>query len=200
MLVTVQDEATVRVSVDTDPDAAFNRICRQNPKLRVEQTSEGEILVMSPAGNESSIRNVEIVGQLRNWAKQDGQGMVFDSNTVFRLPDLSKLGPDAAWASVRQLATFTSKQRKKFLPLAPEFVIELKSPTDRIPKLHDKMRRWIANGVELAWLLDADERRVWIYANTGSLREEIAPTVVLGEGSVAGFQLVMEDIYRGLNF
>ena len=198
MELTLRDEATVTVLLD-DPDAAFEEICASHPNLRVEQTSAGEVIIMSPAGNESSFRNLEILAQLRNWAKRDGRGKVFDSNTVFRLPDGSKLGPDGAWVARSRYASFSPGERKEFLPLAPDLVVELKSQADRMPVLQRKMESWIANGVAAAWLIDADARLVWIYSAGQAVRKLEAPAVVPGQGPIAGFELVMNEIYIGLD-
>ena len=200
MHVTVQDEAVIKVVPLCDADAAFGQLCEANPDLRVEQTSGGEIILMPPAGNESSYRNGEIISQLRDWARQDGRGKVFDSNTVFCLADGSKLGPDAAWIFSEKLRTFSATQRKRFLPVAPDFIIELRSESDRLSDLHLKMQRWIANGVQLAWLVDADQRRVWVYAPDGGVHEQVAKPAIQGQGPIAGFTLVTEEIYLGLDF
>ncbi len=199
MELILQDRAWVTVRVPGDPDKAFATICRNNPNARVERWSNGTITIMPPAGNESSYRNVELIAQLRNWAKKDGRGRVFDSNTVFGLQDTSLLGPDAAWISNQKIASFSQEEREKFLPVAPEFLIELKSRTDRPAKLRRKMQAWIDNGVELAWLIDAKKQIVSIYSPGKAIRELSSPARVLGEGPVAGFELDMDDIYRGLS-
>ena len=199
MELIVQDRAWVTVRVPGDPDKAFATICRNNPNARVERWSNGTITIMPPAGNESSHRNVDLISQLAIWAKRDRRGKVFDSNTVFRLPDTSLLGPDAAWISHGKIASFSQEEREKFLPVAPEFVIELRSRTDRPVQLRRKMQAWIDNGVELAWLIDAKKRMVWIYSPGKAVRELSFPKRVVGEGPVAGFELEMDDIYRGLS-
>jgi len=199
MQLTLPDDLVVHIHPTGSSDAVFEEICSNHPELRIEQTPEGEILIMSPAGNESSNRNLKILRQLGNWTLSDGRGEAFDSNTVFRLPDGSKMGPDAAWISRAKLAAFPAREREKFLPLAPEFVIELRSPSDPLPDLLKKMENWISNGAAEGWLIDADERRVWIYTGQG-VREAINPAHVSGEGPVEGFVLELDEIYRGLKF
>src|SRR5436305_14074926 len=179
MRLTLADTATVHVTPLGSPDVAFEEVCRNHPDLRVEQTRTGKIVIMSPAGNESSNRNAKILAHLAVWAAGDKSGEVFDSNTVFALPDGSKLGPDAAWISRTKLEAFSPKEREQFLPVAPEFVIELVSPTDRISLLTRKMNDWISNGVELGWLIDADERVIWIYTK-GAVRELHTPSILNG--------------------
>ncbi len=197
MLLTLQDDVSVTVRTDDDSDALFYQVCEDNPGLKIEQASSGEVIIMSPAGNRSSNRNGKILRQLGNWAKEDGRGELFDSDTAFRLPDGSKLGPDAAWVSSERLSPFMDLEDDDFYPLTPEFVIELKSKTDRIKKLKRKMEDWMRNGVQLGWLIDADERTVWIYRPGAEPEELLSPTVVRGDGPVIGFELAMDEIYRG---
>jgi Uma2 family endonuclease len=117
MQLSLPDDLVVHIHPTGSSDAIFEEICGNHPELRIEQTREGEILIMSPAGNESSNRNLKILRQLGNWTLSDGRGEAFDSNTVFRLPDGSKMGPDAAWISRARLAAFPAGEREKFLPL-----------------------------------------------------------------------------------
>ncbi len=153
-------------------DDEFYAFCMQNEKLRIERESTGKIIVMPPAGNETSYRNNDLNAQLMLWAKADKRGAAFDSNTVFFLPDGSALGPDAAWILRTRLAAFTREQREKFLPLCPDFVVELTSPSDRLPRIKKKMRAWIDNAAQLGWLIDADRRTVYIY-RPGQEPEEV---------------------------
>lgn len=196
MLLTLQDDVSVTVRTDDDSDALFYQVCEDNPGLKIEQASSGEVIIMSPAGNRSSNRNAKILFQLASWARQDGRGEVFDSDTAFRLPDGSKLGPDAAWVSSERLLPFAETD-DDFFPVTPDFIIELKSKTDPIKKLKRKMEDWMRNGVQLCWLIDADERKVWIYRPGAEPQELLSPTVVRGDGPVIGFELAMDEIYRG---
>ncbi len=197
MLLTLQDDVSAIVQTDGDSDALFYKICEDNPGLKIEQASSGEVIIMPPAGNQSSNRNGKLLRQLGNWALHDGRGEVFDSDTAFRLPDKSKLGPDAAWISLERLLPFQEADLDDFFPLTPDFVIELKSKTDRIKKLKSKMQDWIRNGVQLGWLIDAEEKKVWIYRPDAEPEELHSPTVVMGDGPIAGFELAMDEIYRG---
>ncbi len=200
MQVTVDDGSRVAIIPQSDDADAFDRFALLNPDLRMEQRSTGEIIVMSPAGNESSNRNSEIIRQLSNWTKADGRGKAFDSNTVFALPDGSKLGPDAAWISKARLATFSVKQRRRFLPVVPEFIIELRSESDRLAELESKMLDWMRNGVNLAWLIDANDKLAWIYSAGSAVEVLEQPAAIIGQGAVLGFELSMEDVYQGLDF
>ena len=154
---------------------------------------------MSPTGGNSSFRNGIILAQLIQWAARAGTGKVFESNVLFVLPDKSKRGPDAAWVSEDNLRSLPAGKEDSFLPVIPEFIIELRSKTDRLRRLHSKMCEWVEQGVQLGWLIDADRHTVWIYRQ-GSAEPEmlIDPTIVYGEGPIAGFSLETAPIWRGL--
>lgn len=179
-------------------DEDYQALCEANPGLHIERTAEGEIVIAPPAGGESDYRSSEVITELKIWARRDGRGKAFGSSVQFTLPDGSGLSPDAAWVSNESLATLTRQQRKKFLRLAPEFVVEVLSPTDDLKQAKAKMEQWIANGVQLAWLIDGDAQTVYVYRagrapRTGRRIREIA-----GEGPVAGFTLNLVPIWKGL--
>lgn len=141
---------------------SFEEFVRLNPDLVVEQNSNGEIVIMSPTGGESSERNAELIFQLRGWAKQFG-GPTFDSSVIFCLPDGSKRSPDASWISSERWMSLSQEDRRKFPPMVPDFVIELRSYSDRLKQLQAKMQFYIDNGVRLGWLIDPQIFRVHIY-------------------------------------
>ncbi|HVP45313.1 MAG TPA: Uma2 family endonuclease [Bryobacteraceae bacterium] len=174
----------------------FYEFCAANPDLRVELTAEGDIIIMPPAGAETGYRNSELARQLGNWSRQDGRGRAFDSNTEFLLPDGSALCPDASWVERTRLAKLTREQKRKFTPLVPDFIVELTSPSDRLPRVRKNMEAWIANGVKLGWLLDADRRMAYIYRPRRDDAEKLnAPAKLKGEGPVAGFVLDLAEIW-----
>ena len=177
---------------------AYLDFCRTNPDLRVERGAEGEIIVMPPAGFESSFRNSSLTAQLHNWAEAGDRGHAFDSSAQFLLPDGSALSPDASWVSKEALARIPRQKRKEFLPLAPEFVVEVLSPSDRLKTAKEKMQLWIANGVQLAWLIDGDHKTVYVYRKRKATRTLRDIDELLGEGPVAGFTLRLRPIWRGL--
>lgn len=180
-------------------DQEFYAFCARNPDLRIEREPGGQIIIMPPAGGETGYRNSNIAFQLTRWALANNKGAAFDSNTEFLLPDGSALAPDAAWVSKEQLARLTREQRKLFLPLCPEFVIELISPSDRLTRVMEKMARWIANGAVLGWLIDADREVVWIYRAARDSEELRGCEYLDGEGPVACLHLELADIWRGLS-
>lgn len=176
----------------------YTRFCEANPDLRLELSAEGEIIVMPPAGGESDYRTLEIAGELRTWAKRDGRGKPFGPSAQFFLPDGSGLSPDAAWVSNELLKTISHQQRQKFMPLCPEFVVEVLSPSDRLKTAKDKMEQWIANGVQLAWLIDGDRETVYIYRSHRPVETRRGILKLAGEGPVKGFVLQMRSIWQGL--
>lgn len=179
-------------------DEAFTEFCRVNPDLRIERNSDGAIIVMPPAGGESSSRNLRMSAQLSIWADRDGRGEAFDSSAGFRLADGSILSPDAAWVSNEALHKLTPKQRKGFLPLCPEFVIEILSPSDRLADAKRKMAAWADNGARLGWLIDAEARTIYVYRQGRAAKARRNIAEILGEGPVTGFTLNLTGIWRGL--
>ena len=180
-------------------DESFYDFCVANPDLRVERTAQGEILIVPPAGGESDYRNVKALTRLSHWAERDGRGKVFGPSAAFILPTRAILSPDAAWVSNGRLQPLSREQRRKFLPVCPEFVIEVMSPSDRLPDAIKKMQEWIAAGVELAWLIHGDEETVYVF-RPGRQEAETCAGVdrLAGEGPVAGFELPLQDIWAGL--
>jgi Uma2 family endonuclease len=179
-------------------DAAYLAFCRANPDLRIERTAEGEILIVPPAGSESSYRNSEVTAQLRQWAQEDGRGKAFDSSGQFMLDDGSALSPDAAWVSNISLRSVPREKRKEFLHLCPEFVVELMSPSDRLKQAKAKMEQWIANGTQLAWLIDGDAQTVYVYRKHHPVKTHRGIAKLAGDGPVEGFVLQLATIWKGL--
>lgn len=190
----------VRPAEDEDTEALFERICADFENERIEQDSEGNVYIMAPVGGESSDQNSELTMQLRAWAKQDGRGRTFDSSVAFILPDGSKRSPDGSWLSNEKLITLTREKRRKFPKLAPEFVIELKSPSDRFSDLKSKMQDWRRNGVQLGWLIHPDKQMVLIYREGIEEPEIFQGAELAGDGPVLGFTLHLQPIWEGLGF
>jgi Uma2 family endonuclease len=181
----------------SDPEALFRQICRQYDNTKIEQDEEGNVYVMPPVGGESSNQNFKVSAQLAAWAMRDGRGEGFDSSTAFIFPNGSKRSPDAAWVSNERLLSLPYKERRAFLKVVPEFVIEIKSPTDRYPKLQEKMEEYIENGVELGWLLHPDLREVKVYTKAEVVtHNEIKK--LRGIGPTKGFELDLAPIWKGL--
>lgn len=179
-------------------DAEYFAFCRANPDLRLERTAEGEILIVPPAGSESSYRNSKLTAQLDRWAEADGRGKAFDSSGQFFLPDGSALSPDAAWVSNVRLRSIPREKRKEFLHLCPEFLVEVISPSDRPKRAKAKMEQWIANGAQLAWLIDGDAETVYVYRKRHPVKTHRGIHKLAGEGPVEGFVLQLAAIWKGL--
>ncbi len=177
-------------------DEEFFQLCQINRDLRFERTAEGDIIVMPPTGFETGSRNLEIVRQLGNWAKRDGSGVATESSTGFKLPNGADRAPDAAWILRSRLAEVPPEKKKKFLPLCPDFVIELKSPTDALEDLQAKMGEYIANGVQLGWLINPETRRVHVYRPQTEVEILENPTHISGEPLLQGFTLDLSEIWE----
>lgn len=179
----MSDEDLIRFSEEYNP-------------LRMEMEPNGEILIMTPAGTRTASVNRRISQALGVWADEDGRGEVFDSSAGFRLPSGAVRSPDAAWVANRRWNALTEAEQKRFSPVCPEFVIEITSPSDRIEDVKAKMLdEWIANGAELAWLVEPEARRVTIYRPGQEAEVLEDPSSVQGTGCVAGFELVMERVW-----
>jgi Uma2 family endonuclease len=166
-----------------------------NAPLKVERLASGEILVMTPSGFENNLREAYVVHELFAWAEADGRGFAFSSNAGFNLPDGSTLSPDGGWVESSRLAALTKHVRERFLPFAPDFLIEILSLSDSLPELDAKMEQWIANGVRLAWRIDPFGGTVAVYA-TGTAPVVLSrPEVVEGVEPVAGFRLRMARVW-----
>ena len=175
-------------------DDGFYEFCRLNRDLRIERTAGGELSIMAPAGGKSSNRNAEITFQLRRWAKFDGTGMTFDSSGGFRLPNGAVRSPDASWIADARLATLTDEQRERFIPLCPDFVVELRSPSDSLAAVHDKMREYMENGARLGWLIDPPGRQVFVYRPDSPPERLEAPASVSADAVLPGFSLETDEI------
>jgi len=176
-------------------DDQLYELCQINRDLLIELNARGELIIMPPTGGETSERNAEITMQLRLWAKRDGTGTTFDSSGGFRLPNGAMRSPDAAWLKKSRLEALSPEQRKKFVPLAPDFLVELRSPTDSLSALYDKMQEYIDNGVQLAWLIDPEVRRIYVYRPQKPVEELRGPETISGDPLLSGFVLNLREIW-----
>jgi Uma2 family endonuclease len=179
-------------------DDEYFQFCADNPDLRIERSPEGDILIMPPAGGESSFRNSELTAELRNWTRKDGRGRAFDSSVEYFLPSGAAYSPDASWVLRSRLDKLTRDEKRKFPRLCPDFVVELMSPSDRLSKAKVKMREWIENGAQLGWLLDPDRRTAYIYRPGREPEQLVNPERLTGDGPVTGFVLVLAGIWAEL--
>ncbi|MBD2166091.1 Uma2 family endonuclease [Calothrix membranacea FACHB-236] len=174
-------------------DEQFFQICQNNRDLRIERTAEGELIIMPPTGWESGNRNSRLTQRLGNWADADGTGLTFDSSTGFKLPNGANRSPDASWVSRERLIAL-NPDPAKFLPMAPDFVAELRSATDSLETLRRKMQEYIDNGVHLGWLIDPQNQQVEIYRPEQEVEILKSPTSLSGEDVLPGFVLNLAQI------
>ncbi|HEY0655247.1 MAG TPA: Uma2 family endonuclease [Chryseosolibacter sp.] len=174
-------------------DAEFERFCRENPDLRIERNSNLEVSIMSPVSTEFSYPGSAVTAQLFTWSIADKRGLAFDSSAGFTLPDNSILSPDASWVSKELWFSLSTEQRAKFAHVCPEFVIEIRSETDRLKTIKEKVQVWLRNGAKLVWLIDPIEE-VTLVTSPGEGEKIITGfdgVVMEGEGPVKGFALDM---------
>jgi Uma2 family endonuclease len=174
-------------------DEQFFQICQNNRDLRIERTAEGELIIMPPTGWESGNRNSRLTQRLGNWADADGTGLTFDSSTGFKLPNGANRSPDASWVSRERLIAL-NPDPAKFLPMAPDFVAELRSATDSLETLRRKMQEYINNGVRLGWLIDPQNQSVEIYRPGQDVEVLRLPKSLSGEDVLPGFVLDLAQI------
>ena len=174
----------------------FEALAAANRDLQLERTAQGELIVNPPTGGESGKRNLSISTQLGNWFEaREALGEAFDSSTGFRLPNGADRSPDASWVSRERWESLTPQQRKGFVPLCPDFAIELRSESDSLPKLQAKMREYIDNGTQLGWLIDPKNRRVEIYRPGREVEVLENPSSLSGEDVLPEFVLSLRRVW-----
>jgi Uma2 family endonuclease len=183
--------STVRMDADQ-----FYTFCQANPDLWMERTAKGQIVISPSRDGMTSHRNARLVSSLGRWANQDGTGVVFECSGTFALPNQAIRSPDASWVRRSRLAGLTAEQKKKFLPLCPDFVIELRSPSDHLSDLKKKMEAYIANGTELGWLINPKRREVFVYRPNQAALHLKNPDTVSGDPVLPGFILDLRQIWE----
>jgi Uma2 family endonuclease len=174
----------------------FYEFCRLNPDLSLELTSEGDLIIMPPTGGKSGRRNFKLNLRLGTWTEKDGTGQAFDSSTIFTLPNGAKRSPDFSWITNERWNALTEEEQERFPPLCPDFVVELRSRTDTLKNLRQKMEEYIANGAQLGWLIDPQERRVYVYRPGAIAVEQLDdPRTVSGEPVLRGLVLELQEIW-----
>ena len=176
-------------------DDEFVEIVAANKDLRLELSSQGELSIMSPTGGETGDRNQELGGQVWFWNRQNGLGKAFDSSTGFKLPNGATRSPDVSWIKMERWNALTPEQRKRFLPLCPDFVIELVSESDDLADTQAKMREYIANGLRLGWLINPKNKQVEIYRQNQEIEILQSPANLSGEDLLPGFILDLQPIF-----
>ncbi len=170
-------------------DEQFYQLCRSNPDLSIERSAKGALIVMTPVGGDSGSYEMELGADLTLWNRQTNLGKTFSSSTLFKLPTGGARSPDAAWVELSRWQSLTPEQRRKFPPIAPDFVIELRSPTDNLELLQTKMQEYMDAGVRLGWMLNPQEQQVEIYRQGQPKEVRQLPTELSGEDVLPGFVL-----------
>ena len=176
-------------------DEQFFQLCQANENLRFERTATGELIIMPPTGGETGNRNAGLTAQVWIWNEQNKLGKVFDSSTGFKLPNGANRSPDASWIKLERWNALTEKQQTRFLPLCPDFVVELLSPTDSLKDTQQKMQEYRDNGARLGWLINRKSRQVEIYRIGQDVEVLESPITLSGEDILPGFVLNLEAIW-----
>ncbi|MGB3614287.1 MAG: Uma2 family endonuclease [Elainellaceae cyanobacterium] len=174
-------------------DAQFYQLCLNNPSLAIERDSRGALIFMSPVGGESGNKELELGIDLGLWNRRTRLGKVFSSSTLFKLRGGGDRSPDAAWVELSRWQSLTPEQRQKFPPIAPDFVIELRSPTDSLSTLQEKMQEYMSSGVRLGWLINPQQQQVEIYRQGSEKEVRSLPTELSGDAVLPDFTLTVEQ-------
>ena len=177
-------------------DDDFFELCQVNRDARIEMDKNGDIEIMAPTGMDTGIKNYNLIIDFGIWARKDGRGQGFDSSTGFRLPNGAKRSPDLSWITLEKLNSIPAAKRKKFAPVCPDFVVELKSDSDTLKRLQAKMEEYIENGASLGWLIDPEKRKVHIYRPNAAVEILNNPTKISGEPLLKGFTLNIQEIWK----
>ncbi len=190
---TITLPSTLELKIDLT-DEQFFQLCQNNRDLQFERTASGELLIMPPTGSDTGRRNVKITTQLDIWNSQNNLGEVFDSSSGFKLPNGADRSPDASWVPRERWEALTPEQQEGFAPICPDFVVELRSPSDSLKKIQEKMQEYIENGARLGWLIDRKNKRVEIYRPNRDVEILENPATLSGEDVLPGFVLDLTPI------
>ena len=176
-------------------DQQFFELCQLNRDLRIERTCQGDLVIMPPTGSGTGRMNFKLTQLFGNWVDADGTGVGFDSSTGFTLPNGAKRSPDVAWVKRARWEALTQQQQQEFAPLCPDFVLELRSPSDALAYVQAKMREYLDNGAQLGWLIDPIEKKIYIYRPQAAVECLDDPQTVLGDPVLPGFVLDMQKLW-----
>ncbi len=189
---------TYTLNLDTAIDLSddqFYQLCRNNPDLKFERNTHGELIIMPPTGGETGRRNSSLITDVTLWNRKTQLGQVFDSSTCFKLPNGADRSPDVSWIRQDRWDALTPEQKEKFPPICPDFVIELMSPSDTLKTVQAKMQEYIDNGLQLGWLLNRKDRQVEIYRPEQPVEILRSPISLSGEPILPGFILDLGSIW-----
>jgi Uma2 family endonuclease len=187
---------TITLTIPRLTPESFLELCQANRDLQLELTATGEVIIMPPTFSWTGKQNSGLNAQLWNWNDQTDLGLVFDSSTGFTLPNSAVRSPDVSWVSKeRWEALSETQQKEEFSPLSPDFVVELRSSSDSLKKLREKMQEYIDNGVRLGWLIDTTNKQVEIYRLGQDVEVLQSPTTLSGEAVLPGFVLDLNKVW-----
>lgn len=172
-------------------DQQFYHLCQINPELQIERTGKGELIIMPPVGGISGNQEADLITELTIWNRQTRLGKVFSSSTMFKLPNGGDRSPDAAWVKLDRWQALTPEQQQKFPPICPDFVIELRSRTDALKPLQDKMQEYLNSGLQLGWLINPQNQQIEIYRPNQPVEIVQFPVSLSGEDILPGFVLTV---------
>ena len=176
-------------------DEQFFQLCTNNRDLRIERNANGDLVIMPPTGGQTGNRNGRLIQQLFNWSDSNGTGIAFDSSTGFILPNGANRSPNASWIPLAKWNALTEEQKQRFLPLCPDFAVELLSPSDKLEKTQAKMQEYLDNGMVLGWLIHSSQQQVEIYCQGKSIEVLNAPNSLSGEDILPNFILDLQPIW-----
>jgi len=177
-------------------DEQFFEFCQVNRDLHIERNKFGELLIMPPTGSDSGNREARIIQQLMNWADEDGTGIAFSSSAGFTLSTGAERSPDASWIQLERWNSLTQEQQQKFAPICPDFVVELRSPSDNLKPLQEKMAEYMKEpGIQLGWLIDRKNRQVYIYRPNQEVECLDNPVTISGDSVLPGFILNLSKVW-----
>ncbi|NEO95466.1 MAG: Uma2 family endonuclease [Moorea sp. SIO3G5] len=176
-------------------DEQFFMLCQDNPDLRFERSADGELIIMPPTGGITGDRNSDLNYQLRGWSRKNKLGKTFDSSTGFKLPNGANRSPDASWVKMERWNTLTEDEKEKYIPLCPDFVVELMSPSDTLEKTRAKMKEYRENGASLGWLINRKQQQIEIYRPNQDVEILNYPQTLSGEDILPGFVLDLTEIW-----
>ena len=208
--ITSEDAATTKVINQVEPnrfllhlrpvvkltDDQLFELCQINQELWIERTAEGDLVIIPPERWETNNRTITLVTSLTQWAAVDGTGVTFGIAGGFMLPNGAMRVPDVGWVLRSRLALLTPEQKQKFLPLCPDFVVEIRSPSDRLSTVQAKMQEYLDNGARLGWLVDTANRAIYVYRPNQPVERLDNPTTISGEAVLPGFVLDVQTIWE----
>ena len=191
------NDANLPATLTAQPmtDEEFSAFCAEHPDLNFETTAEGELIVMAPTHSDIGARNSDVGLQLGIWARKDGRGVCCDSSTGFVLPNGARRSPDASWTLKSRVQQLGTKKRKSFWHLCPDFVIEIKSDSDRLKPIQNKMAEYLQQGAQLGWLIEPENKTIEIYRPNGNIEKRANLDKLEGEGPVSGFVLDLTSVW-----